>query len=161
MTLGEALDPLRFLATKRGLEVACTVDKDVPDELVGDAGRLKQVIANLVGNGIKFTPMGYVDLRVALAATPAPGAVHLLLAVRDTGLGIAREQRSQVFEPFWQAASGDGSGTSGAGLGLAIVREIVTLMGGQVWVESEVGRGSVFYFTAAFGPAAAGAAQIT
>jgi two-component system, sensor histidine kinase and response regulator len=150
VSMAAALDPLRFLAGRRGLEVSCLVDQDVPDELIGDEFRLRQVVANLVGNGLKFTLQGRLDVRVSLAATPTPGNVHLLFAVRDTGEGIPAEQRSEIFEPFRQASAASTDAAKGTGLGLAIAREIVTLMGGQLWVESEVGRGSVFYFTATF-----------
>jgi PAS domain S-box-containing protein len=145
----DAAEPLRFIASRTGTVLDAVVDEEVPDEVVGDPERLRQVLVNLLANAVKFTRDGRVDLRVSLAAAVTSPALHLLFAVRDTGVGIPREERSRIFEPF-QQVDGAGLPTRGAGLGLAIAHELVSLMGGRIWVESEVGRGSVFYFTAAF-----------
>jgi PAS domain S-box-containing protein len=147
----DALEPLRFVATRTGITLDSWVDDDVPDHVVGDPDRLRQVLINLTANGVKFTTVGGVELRVSRAAAAAGESLHVLFAVRDTGVGIPREERSRIFEPFRQADTRDDLGRKGAGLGLAIARELVALMGGRIWVESEVGRGSVFYFTATFG----------
>ena len=129
--------------------------QDVPDCLIGDAVRLRQILSNLVGNAIKFTDRGYVTVRVRIEQQSTAGAtLHFL--VRDTGIGIPEEQQACIFEPFRQA---DGSTTrrhEGTGLGLAICTRLVQLMGGRLWVESRAGEGSIFHFTAPFGHARGG-----
>ena len=129
-------------------------DDEVPDCLVGDPDRLRQVLVNLVGNAVKFTAKGGVDVDVRLEKPTADGApVELHFAVRDTGIGIPAEKHGMIFEAFRQA---DGSTTrkfGGTGLGLAISTRLVEMMGGKIRVESEPGRGSVFHFTARFGQA--------
>ncbi|HEX7375997.1 MAG TPA: response regulator, partial [Pirellulales bacterium] len=160
-TLGDTMKTLALRAHKKGLELACQVLADVPDGLLGDAARLRQIVVNIVGNAIKFTEVGEVVMRVerwpadelprprddadfSVAASPD---VLLHLAVRDTGIGISPDKREAIFAPFVQA---DGSTTrryGGTGLGLAISARLVELMGGRIWVESEPGRGSVFHFT--------------
>ena len=124
---------------------------EVPDMLRGDAGRLQQILSNLVDNAIRNTLRGRVDATIELASTPTPDSVHLLFAVRDTGVGIPLELRTSIFEAFVQGPAADGQPASGIGLGLAIARELTALLGGRIWLESEVGAGSVFYFTTAFG----------
>ena len=125
---------------------------DVPDALVGDAGRLRQVIVNLVGNGIKFSPAGEVILHVELAKVPG-GAdeVSLRFSVRDTGIGIAREKQAAIFRAFEQEDSSTSKRCGGTGLGLTIAARLVALMGGEIGVVSEQGRGSTFSFTARLG----------
>jgi CheY-like chemotaxis protein/HPt (histidine-containing phosphotransfer) domain-containing protein len=138
---------LSFRAGQKGLELVCHVDPDVPDLLVGDAGRLRQVIINLVGNSIKFTERGEIVLRVH--RQPGEG-LTLRFDVHDTGIGIPADRRNAIFEPFEQV---DGSITrrfGGTGLGLAISSQLVSLMGGRMWLESEVGQGTQFHFTAQF-----------
>lgn len=146
-----ALAPLAHRARQKGLTFEVEVAPAVPDRLVGDAGRFRQVVLNLAGNAVKFTERGGVRLRVAPEPAAADAeAVTLRVAVEDTGIGIPREKLAAVFEPFIQA---DGSTTrryGGTGLGLAISRELVGLLGGRIWVESEEGRGSTFRFTARF-----------
>jgi CheY-like chemotaxis protein len=120
----------------------------VPDLLIGDPGRLRQVLVNLIGNGVKFADRG--DIAVSVSCQPAPGdnAVELHVRVRDSGIGIPPSQHATIFEPFEQA---DGSATrryGGTGLGLAIARQLVGLMDGVIGVESDVGSGSTFHFTA-------------
>ncbi|MBP7148816.1 MAG: response regulator [Acidobacteria bacterium] len=150
-------DTLRMLALRaheKGLELAGRVADDVPDTLIGDAGRLRQIITNLVGNAIKFTDEGEVVASVTLADHEdgeVPGKdLRLRFAVRDTGIGIPPEKVQRIFEPFTQA---DGSMTrryGGTGLGLTISSRLVELMGGRIWVESELGHGSTFGFLACF-----------
>ncbi len=143
----ETLRSLAVQAHRKGLELACQIDPGVPDALIGDPGRLRQVLVNLVGNAIKFTERGEVS--VSVRARPARGGkVELHFAVADSGIGIPADRTRAIFEPFRQ---GDGSTTrryGGTGLGLAIVSQMVQLMHGRVWVESEPGRGSTFHFTA-------------
>ena len=170
--LGESLKTIGFRAHEKGLELALHIQSDVPDELVGDLGRLRQVVINLVGNAIKFTERGEVSVTVsraenepaaaATAAEPASAAqLWLHCCVADTGIGIPREKQGIVFEAFTQA---DGTITrqyGGTGLGLAISTQIVRLMGGRMWLESEPGRGSRFHFTAGFGVQTTPAARLT
>jgi PAS domain S-box-containing protein len=170
-SLADAVRTLALRAQQKGLELACHVSPQAPDLLVGDAGRLRQVIVNLVGNALKFTSQGEVVVSVCLeedrvtedpppppagplspdpvALSPGP-LVTLSFEVRDTGIGIPADKQRLIFEPFEQV---DGSTTrvyGGTGLGLAISSQLVQLMGGRMWVESEVGRGSRFHFTARF-----------
>jgi PAS domain S-box-containing protein len=148
--LGDTLRTLAFRAHQKGLELACHVASDVPDNLIGDSRRLRQVIVNLVGNAVKFTEQGEVVLSVK-AIDSGSGTVGLHFAVSDTGIGIPKHMQEMVFGAFAQA---DGSTTriyGGTGLGLAISSELVRLMGGRIWLESEVGKGSTFHFTSHFG----------
>jgi len=148
-TIGDTAHALAWRAHQNGLELIVDVEAAVPHMLRGDPGRLRQILINLVGNAIKFTPRGEVILRVACeAATPPDVVLHF--AISDTGIGIAADRQQRVFEAFTQA---DGSTTrayGGTGLGLTISSNLVHLMGGRVWVESEAGRGSTFHFTARF-----------
>ena len=140
-------------AHAKGLELACRIAPDVPDALVGDVGRLRQVLVNLVGNAIKFTERGEVVVAVVLEAASDGTGRRLRFVVADTGIGIPAEKLDAIFEPFEQA---DGSTTrryGGTGLGLAISAKLVAMMGGQIWVESQPGRGSTFEFTVALGRA--------
>ena len=144
-----AVKPLALRADQKGVELLCHVLPDVPDALVGDPTRLRQVLVNLVGNAIKFTSRGEVEVTVATDPDASTAAeVVLRVSVRDTGIGIPPEKQEAVFESFQQA---DGSTTrlyGGTGLGLTITRQLVELMGGRLWVESTVGVGSTFHFTA-------------
>src|SRR5215471_15919815 len=148
--LQDLVETVRIPAAEKGLAVAVDVAEDVPDGLIGDAARLRQVLMNLIGNAIKFTHEGEIRVRVGLASE-LPGHVCLHFAVIDTGVGIPRDKQELVFEAFAQAdetsARRFGAGT---GLGLSISARLVELMGGDIWVESEVGRGSAFRFTANF-----------
>jgi two-component system sensor histidine kinase/response regulator len=152
--LDASLRPLGVRAAGKGLALYCEVEPDTPDELFADAGRLQQVLVNLVGNAIKFTEHGEVAVRVGVESIRGDTIV-LRLSVRDTGIGIPKSQQDVIFEPFRQA---DGSTTrryGGTGLGLSICASLVALMGGQFDVESEEGKGSVFSFTATVGRAQA------
>ena len=147
--IGDAANTVALRAHQKGLELIVDVDAAVPQTLRGDPGRLRQILVNLLGNAIKFTHQGEVVLRVTSEA-PTPQAVALHLSVRDTGVGIPLDRQQHIFEPFTQA---DGSMTrtyGGTGLGLTISSQLVELMGGRLTVESEVGRGSTFDFTANF-----------
>jgi signal transduction histidine kinase/HPt (histidine-containing phosphotransfer) domain-containing protein len=149
-SLGDTMHILGGRAAEKGLELAYLVPPDVPDVLVGDPGRLRQVLVNLVGNAIKFTERGEVVVAVLVESLDRD-AVEVDFVVSDTGMGIPPEKQDVIFEAFSQA---DGSTTrrfGGTGLGLAITRQLATLMGGRLWVESEVGRGSTFRFVVRLG----------
>ena len=149
-TLGEAIRSLGFRAHQKGLELVYDADPALPDELLGDPGRLRQILVNLVGNAIKFTARGEIHVRVALQErTPEQAVLHF--SVRDTGVGIPAEKHPSIFNAFSQA---DGSITrryGGTGLGLTICSRLVKLMGGRIWLESKPGEGSTFHFTALLG----------
>jgi signal transduction histidine kinase/CheY-like chemotaxis protein len=137
-------------AEAKGLELSFRVAPDVPDRLVGDDGRLRQIVVNLVSNAIKFTERGEVGVEIEQEWL-RDGQVSLHVVVRDTGIGIAPGRRQAIFSPFTQE---DGTTTrryGGTGLGLSISSQLVNLMGGRLWLESEVGKGSDFHFTACFG----------
>jgi signal transduction histidine kinase/CheY-like chemotaxis protein len=149
--IGEVATAVALKAHQKGLELVADVDATVPQTLRGDPGRLRQILVNLLGNAIKFTHQGEVVLRVAAEASTAQ-EVALRFSVKDTGVGIPPDRLQSVFEPFTQA---DGSMTrtyGGTGLGLTISSQLVHLMGGRLWVESEFGAGSTFHFTARFAP---------
>jgi len=154
--LGTTMKALALRAHQKGLELAYAVHPDVPNILHGDAGRLRQILINLVGNAIKFTAQGEVVVDIQPVVTPRPstdegqGTMTLRFAVRDTGIGIPSDKQQMILEPFVQA---DGSTTrtyGGTGLGLAISKRLVELMDGQFWIDSEVGCGSTFSFTIRF-----------
>jgi len=147
--LEEATQMFLPKAVENNIALSCSVEEKIPDVLTGDAGRLLQIIVNLLGNAIKFTKQGEVELSASVRARTADEIV-LTFSVRDTGMGIAHEAVDKIFNAFEQA---DGSMTrnfGGTGLGLSIASKLVELMGGRIWVESETGKGSVFRFTARF-----------
>jgi PAS domain S-box-containing protein len=163
--LGVTLKALALQAREKGLELACHVAPGVPDGLVGDAGRLRQLLVNLVGNAIKFTERGEVAVCVGMrnaergtqndkpdadSSLPQDAFRILHFQVRDTGIGIAANKQETIFEAFTQADSSTTRKYGGTGLGLTISAHLVAMMGGRIWVESEVGRGSTFHFTARF-----------
>jgi len=136
-------------AAEKGLALVCEIAPQVPTDLVGDPTRLRQVLLNLLGNAIKFTEAGEVALRVIPdVASSVPAALRFTIA--DSGIGIPGEKLGAVFERFTQADSSTTRGYGGSGLGLTISKSLVELMGGRIWVESGVGRGSVFSFTVPF-----------
>jgi len=130
-------------ADRKGVELICDIDPEIPEMLVGDEGKLRQILANLVGNAVKFTEKGEVSLKVSLVEN-SPDAVSLKLVVRDTGCGIAPEAREIIFEAFSQADNASTRRHMGAGLGLAIVRHLVDLKGGHLHLDSEPGVGTTF-----------------
>jgi PAS domain S-box-containing protein len=148
--LGDTLQSLGVRAAEKDIEIACHIDPKVPDLLIGDLSRLRQIMINLVGNAIKFTQKGEVVFHVQLESADKQNAV-LHFSVRDTGIGIAPEKHEQVFEAFVQAESSTTRRYGGTGLGLTICRQLVNLMGGSIWVESKPAEGSTFHFTAKFG----------
>jgi PAS domain S-box-containing protein len=150
--VGDTLRSLAVRAHRKGLELVCRVDSDVPDALIGDAGRLRQVLLNIVGNAIKFTHRGEVVARVEVDTEPAPpAAVGLRFTVCDTGIGIPRDKQEKVFRAFEQEDTSTTRRYGGTGLGLTIAARLVALMEGMIAVDSEPGRGSTFTFTARFG----------
>ena len=149
----------RHASPPEGLELACHILPDVPDALVGDPVRLRQIIVNLVGNAIKFTESGEVVVRVEPNVRQRRSRSTCTSAVRDTGIGIPRRQQKMIFDAFTQADSSTTRRYGGTGLGLTISSQLVALMGGRIWVESEVGNGSTFHFTARFGLANEAARQ--
>src|SRR5438132_946627 len=151
--LGTTIKMLALRAHQKGLELVYAVHPEIPDGLIGDAGRLRQILVNLVGNAIKFTEHGEVIVDIQPAAQQPSedsrdnDAITLCFAVRDTGIGIPHDKQQTILEPFIQA---DGSTTrkyGGTGLGLAIAKRLIELMGGQLQLDSEIGRGSTFSFT--------------
>jgi signal transduction histidine kinase/DNA-binding response OmpR family regulator/HPt (histidine-containing phosphotransfer) domain-containing protein len=150
--LEDTLKTLALRAHRKGLELTCEIGDDVPTRVVGDPGRLRQVLVNLVGNAIKFTTKGEVVVRAQLQNQSADGYL-LHFEVADTGIGIAPEKQQLIFDPFAQA---DGSTTrrfGGTGLGLTISSQLVSLMGGEIGLASQPGQGSTFHFDAHFGRA--------
>jgi PAS domain S-box-containing protein len=173
-TLGETLDTLALPAHQKGLELACHVAADVPDDLVGDAGRLRQVLVNLVGNAIKFTEHGEVILRVRREAVEGD-QVRLHFTVTDTGIGVPPDKQGALFQAFSQVDASTTRRHGGTGLGLAISSRLAEMMGGRMWFEGrpaggngEAAGGSAFHFTVRCGlppaparrPAPAGPEQL-
>src|SRR5262245_25522829 len=149
--LGATLRALAVRAHKKGLELVCQQRSDVPDALIGDAGRLRQVLLNLVGNAIKFTERGEIVVLVENAAEPAPeGEVLLCFAVTDTGIGIPPEKQAKIFRAFEQEDTSTTRKYGGTGLGLTIAARLAALMDGGITVDSVPGQGSTFAFTARF-----------
>ena len=148
--VGTAVQTLAMHAASKNIELVCHIPADVPDRLVGDPRRLRQVVINLVGNAVKFTEEGEVEVGVAVEEA-LPDAVGLRLWVRDTGIGIAPEKQARIFDSFSQVDSSTSRRFGGSGLGLAISQQLVELMGGRIWVESEEGKGSTFHCTVRFG----------
>ena len=159
--LDDVASILAVKAAEKGLEFICAADPDVPERFVGEPGRLRQIVTNLVGNAIKFTDAGEVELRVSLAQgavalpeSPPAGPVSLLFTVRDTGIGIPEDRQANIFHDFAQADASISRRFGGTGLGLAICRQLIELMGGEIGVQSSPGRGSTFWFTLPLGLAA-------
>jgi len=149
-TLGDTMKSLAVRASRQGLELAFQIDAGVPTMLEGDYSRLRQIVINLVGNAIKFTPKGEVLLTVRCASRSEQSA-EMQFSVTDTGIGIPSDKLDLVFEEFRQVDSSTTRNYGGTGLGLAISSRLVGLMQGRMWVESELGKGSTFHFTATLG----------
>ncbi|MBN2021240.1 MAG: response regulator [Pirellulales bacterium] len=140
-----ALRLLAVPAAQKGIELLCRIAPDVPEQLVADANRLRQVLVNLVGNAVKFTPQGEVFVNVWLESSTETQA-RVRFAVRDTGIGIPEDKQQCIFEAFRQSDSSMTRRFGGTGLGLAISAQLVALMGGKIWVESQPEKGSAFQF---------------
>jgi signal transduction histidine kinase/ligand-binding sensor domain-containing protein/CheY-like chemotaxis protein len=148
----EAVDLLAVQAARKGLEIGCLIDPAVPALIESDATRLRQILVNLLDNAVKFTPSGEILIRVDAGSPPPPELspgepVELRFAVRDTGIGISPDRMDRLFRSFSQADSSTSRLYGGTGLGLAISRRLAEGLGGRMWVESEPGKGSTFWFT--------------
>jgi two-component system, sensor histidine kinase and response regulator len=148
-SLEETLRTFGVRAGEKGLELACDIRANVPEVIVGDSKRLRQVVVNLLGNAIKFTEHGEVVLRVEVQQVKER-SVELHFIVRDTGLGIPKEKQDLIFGAFAQADTSSSRKYGGTGLGLTISSRLVAMMGGRIWLESEAGIGSTFHFTGTF-----------
>lgn len=142
----DCMNVLAVRAHTKGIELVCDIDDAVPPDLIGDANRIRQVLVNLVGNAIKFTDRGEVVLRVGVESESGESAT-LHGQVSDTGPGIPEDKQGLIFRPFAQADDSSSRVHGGAGLGLAICKQLVEMMGGRIWVDSKVGQGSTFHFT--------------
>jgi signal transduction histidine kinase len=145
-TLQRTIKAMGARAEAKGLQLICDLPDDLPDALLGDPLRLRQVFTNLIGNAVKFTKQGQVIVRVASLKADA-SSVTMQFSIADTGIGIAPEHQQGIFAPFTQADASTTREFGGTGLGLAICASLIGLMGGRIWVESSLGRGSTFYFT--------------
>jgi signal transduction histidine kinase/CheY-like chemotaxis protein len=147
--LQDSVKSLSIRAAQKRLELACHLERNVPENLFGDPVRLRQVVLNLVGNALKFTEQGEIVVNVAIDSVSDE---HLCLhfSIRDTGVGIPKEKQSSIFESFTQADGSMSRRYGGTGLGLTISNRLVGMMGGKIWVESAPGKGSTFHFTASF-----------
>ncbi len=154
--VGETVKTLAIRAQKKGLEFAFSISAEVPDTLIGDPGRLRQIIVNLCGNAIKFTDHGEVVLQFELVESNQVSLeslaenICLQFSVKDTGIGIPKDKQGIIFDSFRQADSSTTRNYGGTGLGLAISKQLTEMMSGKVWLESTEGKGSTFYFTACF-----------
>jgi two-component system, sensor histidine kinase and response regulator len=145
----DSLKSLSIRTAQKGLELACHVESNVPDDLCGDPVRLRQIVLNLVGNALKFTERGEIIVQVSVDSASVQECV-LHFSIRDTGVGIPREKLSTIFESFTQADGSMSRKYGGTGLGLTISTRLVGMMGGEIWVDSEPGKGSTFHFTSRF-----------
>jgi two-component system, sensor histidine kinase and response regulator len=150
IALLDTLKALAMRAHKKGIELTVDIPSSVPENIVGDPTRLRQVLVNLVGNSIKFTEQGEIKVRVEIAEQQ-PESTMLHFMVEDSGIGIPADKLKTILEPFTQADSSTTRRYGGTGLGLSIAKQLVDLMGGRFWVESVAGVGSTFHFTASFG----------
>src|SRR5579859_1239185 len=151
-SLETTLKTLALRADEKGLELLCEVAPEVPEIVRGDSSRLRQIVINLVGNAIKFTATGEIAVKVQVESRDGLDCI-CRFTVADTGIGIPEDKREVIFDPFSQADSSTTRKYGGTGLGLTISTRLVRMMGGKIWVESEVGRGSQFHFTARLGRA--------
>ncbi|MBI4624001.1 MAG: response regulator [Verrucomicrobia bacterium] len=143
----EAAELVAPQAADKGLELVVRVDLAIPAVVIGDVTRLRQIVVNLLSNALKFTAQGEVVVSVDLCPATKGGEIGLHFAVADTGIGIPREKQDKLFQSFTQVDSSTTRQFGGTGLGLAISKRLTELMGGTIWIESEVGRGSTFHFT--------------
>ncbi len=149
-TIANTMTTLAVQAHRKGLELAYEIPAEIPDAVVGDPGRIRQILINLIGNSIKFTETGEVATLVKLVSE-TQDEIHLQFSVMDTGIGIPAEKQETIFQAFEQADSSTTRRFGGTGLGLAISSQLVQMMGGRIWIESEVGKGSAFHFIVRLG----------
>jgi PAS domain S-box-containing protein len=141
-----SLNLVRTIASKKGLDLTYAIDESTPRAIVGDPGRLQQILANLLSNAVKFTDRGSIS--VSISSEKLNGICHEIhIAVKDTGMGIPEDEMDRLFQPFTQMDSSTTRRYGGTGLGLTISKKLVELMGGRVWAESQLGQGSTFHFT--------------
>lgn len=145
------LTPMKILAQDKGVSITVRTGPEVPDWVVGDAGRLRQILTNVVGNAVKFTPKGHVTMTVTRTGPEDAENTRLLFVIEDEGIGIPPDKLPSIFNNFEQITSSAHIKYGGTGLGLAISKALVGMMGGSIWAESEPGKGSVFSFEAEFG----------
>ena len=148
--VGDAANSQAWRANEKGLELACQICPEVPDALIGDPGRLRQILINFIGNAVKFTSDGEIIVRVTAEKQSSAAKTTLHFAISDTGIGIEESKHAQVFEPFKQAENSINRQFGGTGLGLAICKKLIEMMQGQIWLESKPGEGSTFHFIAGF-----------
>jgi signal transduction histidine kinase/DNA-binding response OmpR family regulator len=145
-SVAEILRPLALQVQQKGLELTCDIDPAVPNEIVADPTRLRQIVINLIGNAVKFTQHGEIGLGVRVDSRDG-NHIRLHFTIKDTGIGIAPEKQALVFKAFSQADTSTSRKFGGTGLGLTISSRLVGMMGGKIWLESELGKGSCFHFT--------------
>ncbi len=155
----ETLKPLTLQAEEGGVQLLCTIDPAVPELVHGDPVRVQQVLRNLAGNAVKFTSKGEILVSISVESSDT-NSTGLHLSVRDTGIGVPKDQFASIFEPFRQADVSMTRKFSGTGLGLSICSRLVQLMGGKIWLESEEGKGSTFHFTVRLDRASGGSATV-
>ena len=148
--VSNTLKTVTLPAHQKGLEIVCDLPPSIPDRLIGDPGRLRQILVNLLSNAVKFTSEGEIVAKVSLRESPEEGPVVLHFSVADSGIGISDEQQKIIFEAFTQADGSHSRRYGGTGLGLAIAAQLVEKMNGRIWVESQPNRGSTFQFLASF-----------
>ncbi len=144
----------------KALDLRLNIQPNTPNDLHGDPYRLRQILVNLIGNAIKFTEKGWVELRISTGKSPLAGRVFLEFQVQDTGIGIRKEDQKQLFTPFTQLNHSQQNALGGAGLGLTITKTLVELMGGLIHLDSEPGKGTTFFFNALFNKGTAPAALV-
>ena len=147
----EVTNLFAYQAREKGIELIMEIDQDLNHYMIGDPVRMKQIIANLVSNALKFTQKGHVFIRVNKGVTDEAGKLNLIMSIEDTGIGIPKDKQSRVFEKFSQAEESTTRRFGGTGLGLTIVSELVEMMGGHIHVESEEGEGATFLFNVLLG----------
>jgi PAS domain S-box-containing protein len=144
--IDESMDMVAVQAEKKGLNLSCTINYGTPDTIIGDHGRLRQILVNLLTNAVKFTDMGVISVSISSKAVESYTR-QFLFEVKDTGIGIPQDKMNEIFEPFVQVERTISRKRDGVGLGLAITKKLVELMGGKIWAESVQGQGTTFRFT--------------
>ena len=146
--IGDAVHPMSARAKEKNINLTLNITSEVPDCLVGDSSILRETILSLVGNAIKFSSGGAINVKVSVESESTAHGITLLVSVSDTGIGIPLEKQALIFEPFTQVDASSTRSHGGLGLGLALATQLVEMMGGRIWVESVPGTGSTFFFTA-------------